>query len=493
MRCLCLAEAMRYAGHTCWFVCRARRGDLIEVIEERGFGCTTLPETEDGEVAASWLGATMDDEIAQSSAAVEYLAPDWLIVDHYALDASWERAVAPDCTQVMVIDDLADRPHACDFLLDQGLANTPAEYAALTPVRARMLLGPAYALLRPEFGKLRKAAAGRNPVWPPARILVNLGGVDPDNATQDVLEALARSELPSRCRIDVVMGGNSPHINAVRTCAAASRFDVGVAVDVADMGSRMLAADLAIGAAGTTAWERACMGLPSLLISIAENQLGVAAALNKAGAALDLGAQWKAGWQDRLMGRLAAVSAPDRLAEMSEACSALVDGAGTARVVNALTAPGLSLRPCRLDDAEKVWLWREADGAARFYRSGAPTPWETHKNWFEAALRDTRYALFMVEENGHSVAHLRFDLPDSGVPEIGLAIETGRKHTGLGLRTVAQAVSHARAMTWPGLSAEVHEANVASARVFERNGFDRVRRNGAFVQYKIELSKGELG
>lgn len=490
MRCLCLAEALRTAGHACRFLCRRRQGDLIAVIEAQGFECTVLPATEDVRAGAEWLGASMAAEIGQSRAAVAAEAPDWLVVDHYALDADWERAVAPEGTRIMVIDDLADRPHACDLLLDQQLTNQPADYAALIPDRGRMLLGPAYALLRPEFAELRPAAEARVRNWPPARILVNLGGVDPENATRAVLDTLACSDLPDGCAIDVVMGRNAPHVETVRGCAATSRLDVRVTVDVTDMGARMLAADLAIGAAGTTSWERACLGLPSLMLSIAENQLCVADALDRAGAAVNLGPLWEPGWQDRLLAGLAALSALGRIAEMSATCRALVDGAGTARVVEALTAPQLTLRPCTLDDTERVWCWREADGASRFYRSCQPTPWTMHEQWFRAALKDPRRALFIVEQDGEAVAHLRFDRPDTGLAVIGLAVDPARKGTGLGLGTVALALRHARQMFWPGLAAEVHLNNAASARVFERNGFRQVGRFGDFVHYQIDLSKG---
>lgn len=490
MRCLCLAEALAAAGHESRFLSRRREGDLIGAIEARGFGCAELPAIGDRALARSWLGAAAEVEVAEARAAVAAEAPDWLVLDHYALDAGWTRAVVPQGVRVLVIDDLADRPQAGDMLLDQGLANTPADYVPLTPTGMRLLLGPAYALLRPEFADLRPAAEARDRSWPPGRVLVNLGGIDPDNATGAVLEALARSDLPDACRIDVVMGQNAPHVAVVREMAAASRLDVRVAVDVTDMGARMLAADLAIGAAGTTSWERACLGLPSLMLSIAENQLGVAEALGRAGAAVDLGPLWQPGWRERLAAGLTALAEPGRLAQMSAACLGLVDGAGTARVVQALVAPVLTLRRCTMNDAEPVWRWREADGAARFYRSGQPTPWEVHERWFRAALDDPDRALFMVEQKGVPVAHLRFDLPDTGLPEVGLAVDPARKGAGLGLGTVALAVRHARTEGWPGLAADVHNDNAASARVFTRNGFRPGGRRGAFMQYQIDLSEG---
>ena len=434
----------------------------------------------------------MAEEIDQSRAAVAAEAPDWLIVDHYALDAEWERAMASECCRIMVIDDLADRPHACDLLLDQGLANQPSNYFTLIHNQALMLLGPTFALLRPEFGLLRPAAEARDRTWPPGRILVNLGGTDTDNATSAVLDTLSRFGLPATCAIDVVMGRNAPHMAEVSAAAVASRLDVQVSADVTDMGVRMLTADLAIGAAGTTSWERACLGLPSLTLSIAENQLGVAEALDAAGAAVNLGPLWEPGWPTRLLTGLEALSVPGRLREISGTCRTLVDGAGTSRVVRALTALPLAMRPCSPEDAERVWLWREADSAPRFYRSRKPTSWETHQGWFEAALEDPRRALFIVEQDGRPVAHLRFDFPDTGRAEVGLAVDPGLKGTGLGLGTVAAAVRHARLMGWLELSAEVHEKNTASALIFERNGFRQVGRSGAFLLYQIDIEKGAL-
>lgn len=492
MRCLCLADELRRAGHDCRFVCREQEGDLIDFIENQGYGCAVLPRKAEPPAGkgADWLDAQIETEIRESRAIVEEEVPDWLIVDHYALDASWERAVVPEGTRIMVIDDLADRPHACDLLLDQGLVHHPANYASLVPNNCRMLLGPAYTLLRPEFHRLRPAAQDRDRNWPPERILVNFGGVDACNSTRDVLEELACADLPANCAVEVVMGRNAPHIDDVRTLAATSHLAVRVHVDIANMAEMMLHADLAIGAAGTTSWERCCLGLPSLMLSVAENQLDVARALEAAGAAVNLGALWEDGWRDRLIAGLRSLSQPGGLRQMSATCLALIDGTGTERVVRALTEPPLNLRRCIRDDAERVWKWREADGAPRFYRTGRPTPWDVHLKWFEAALADDRRVLFIVEENGRPIAHLRFDLADAVLPEVSLAVDPALKGENLGLRTVAHAVMYARKMDWPGLSAVVHQDNTASAKVFERNGFRRRSQSGAFVDYVLDLREG---
>ncbi len=332
----------------------------------------------------------MAEEIDQSCVAIAAEAPDWLIVDHYALDASWEKAVAPVDARVMVLDDLANRPHACDLLLDQGVAHRPVDYVELVPDRTRMLLGPAYALLSPELVDLRPTAEVCSHNWHSARVL-----------------------------------------------------------------------------------------------SIADSKHGGADGLDSAGAEIKPGSQSGPGRKERIIAGLAALSAPGCLSEMS---AARLARAGPARVVQALAASPLELRSCTLEDAEPVWLWREADGAPRFYRSGIPTPWEEHRRWFEAALNDKRLALFIVEEEGRPVAHLRFDFSETRLPEVGLSVNPRRKGAGLGLSTVALAVRHARQLAWPGLSAEVHEGNAASARVFERNGFRQIGRRGAFLHYQIKLS-----
>lgn len=302
MRCLTLANALREHGAKCHFICREHTGHLIEHIEAQGFKVSRLtyvPQMEIKNFAftddialpyhSHWLGASWQTDADICRPILEDNAPDWLIVDHYALDARWEAAVCRTDTRLLVIDDLADREHLADVLLDQNLGREAKEYTALVPTRCHCLIGPEFALLRPEFIQWRDVSlARRRQSMKLEQLLISLGGVDKDNVTGQVLEALKQWDLPDGCEISVIMGATAPWLNEVKVQANALPGPTEVVVNVSDMARRMSEADLAIGAAGSTSWERCCLGLPTLMLVLADNQREIAEALSRAGAAVFL-------------------------------------------------------------------------------------------------------------------------------------------------------------------------------------------------------------
>lgn len=352
MRCLTLARALREAGAECHFLCREHRGNLSEMIQSKGFFVHRLPHSAQDDANGAfagaqpnrlngitehsqWLGDSWQSDAEACRAILERLAPDWLIVDHYALDACWEKASLPQGTRLMVIDDLADRPHIADILLDQNLGRRAEDYEDLVPASCRCLVGPHYSLLRPEFAELREASLRRRrEPYEPKRLLISLGGVDKDNATGGVLEALKSCSLPSDCHITVVMGASAPWLEEVRAKAAELPWHCDVVVNVTDMAERMVWADLAIGAAGSTSWERCCLGVPTLMVVLAENQKGIAQALHQASAAYNVG---NPDSLYRLPNIWPDIVHPAPLAQMSQVASHLVDGRGVARLVEAMT------------------------------------------------------------------------------------------------------------------------------------------------------------
>ena len=339
MRCLTLADALTADGATCTFVCREHPGHLVDHIHARGHAVHALPAPASGEPArevpahARWLGADWETDARQTAETLTLPGRpvvDWLVVDHYALDARWEGALRGSRDRLLAIDDLADRPHACDLLLDQNLGRDAADYAALVPEHCRLLVGPRYALLRPEFAALRESSLRRRAEPALRHLLITMGGVDRPNATGRVLEALPACPLPADCRITVVVGARSPWRDAVRAVAATLPWRTEVLADVADMARLMAESDLAIGAAGGTALERCCLGLPSLLVVLADNQRPGAAALESHGAARLLGDP--AAIAANLPAAIAALLTGSALADMSRAAGAVTQGRGTAEV-----------------------------------------------------------------------------------------------------------------------------------------------------------------
>lgn len=288
MRCLTLADALAARGADCQFISRAHPGNLIEFVRGRGYIVHALPECptsadalQPGNEAqllshSHWLGVTQAQDAEACAAILTDLQPDWLIMDHYGLDITWEETLQTFYQRLMVIDDLADRKHICELLLDQNLGRDQQDYTGLVPGGCKLMVGPHYALLRPEFAELRGFSLKRREEPSIEQILISMGGVDPDNVTGRILSSLRGCPLSKNCRILVVMGRNAPWLQNIKKQAADLPWPAEVLVDTKDMAKKMAESDLSIGAAGSTSWERCCLGLPSIVVVLAENQKNVA-------------------------------------------------------------------------------------------------------------------------------------------------------------------------------------------------------------------------
>jgi len=298
MRCLTLADALAARGANCQFISRAHPGNLIEFVRSRGYIVRALPEPPAGIEAdlradpaqwvahSHWLGVTQAQDAEACASILADLQPDWLIMDHYGLDITWEETLQPFYKHLMVIDDLADRKHLCELLLDQNLGREHQDYAGLVPSGCKLMVGPHYALLRPEFAELRDFSLKRREEPSVEQVLISMGGVDPDNVTGRILSSLRGCPLNKNCRIVVVMGRNAPWLQHIKQQAADLPWPAEVLVDIQDMAKKMAESDLSIGAAGSTSWERCCLGLPSIVVVLAENQKNVARFLSQKKVAL---------------------------------------------------------------------------------------------------------------------------------------------------------------------------------------------------------------
>lgn len=344
MRCLTLAEALARQAVECHFLCREHAGHLIEMIRDKGHIAHVLPlqphaVSKDDQLAHSaWLGASQREDAQACRHVLELIYPDWLVVDHYALDGRWEQLIRPFCGKLMIIDDLADRQHIGELLLDQTLGREAAEYVRWVPGESKLLCGSRYALLRPEFAALRPWSLKRRGDPRLRRLLISMGGIDKDNVTAQVLNVLNKCSLPEGCKITAVLGGGAPWIAEVRQLAERMPWDTQVLVDVSDMAQLMADSDLAIGAAGATSWERCCLGLPTIMMVLADNQRLIAGALQKAGAVwlMDC-ANGAVQLLPEYLERLS--KDPAILGEMSLAASQVVDGNGLKAVVQMLELP----------------------------------------------------------------------------------------------------------------------------------------------------------
>lgn len=338
MRCLTLAEAFRETGAICRFVCREHTGHCINEIKQQGFQVYVLPDSSHEtrerltykSAYASWLGEDIMVDASQTATKLNGEIVDWIIVDHYGIDSRWESVLQANCKQLMVIDDLFDKPHNCDVLLNQNLGVTEKEYNELLSPATHLLLGPKYALLRSQFEALRQYSLKRRNDFNLKTILVTLGGIDKDNLTAAVLAAVESSSIPRNISLNVVMGASAPWVEDIRNVAKQMSHEVSVMVNVKNMAKVMADSDLAIGAAGGTSWERCCLGLPTLLVTLAANQQKVAAELTTRGCVKLLGNADDV--QGSLSPMLSLMQDPEELRFMSKNCAAINDGKGAYRV-----------------------------------------------------------------------------------------------------------------------------------------------------------------
>jgi UDP-2,4-diacetamido-2,4,6-trideoxy-beta-L-altropyranose hydrolase len=337
MRCLTLADAAAARGARARFVCRHLPDALRELLGARGHEVTILDAAQsardDDELPhAYFLGVPQAEDAAATRDALGSNEFDWLIVDHYGIDARWESTLRARVRHIFVIDDVADRRHDCDVLLDQNVyPDMGARYAAHVASDCEQLLGPRFALLRPEFRTLRSSVSPRTGAV--RRVFILFGGADPHDLTGRALMAL-RELGPDAPIADVVIGAQHPRISEIQAqCAQAGHACYVQSDRVAEIMAR---ADLALGAGGSTSWERCCLGLATICASFADNQYHIAHALEATGACVFLGDQSSVTSASIRHAIAALMSDPKRLETMSRCAYDLVDGNGAGRVCDVL-------------------------------------------------------------------------------------------------------------------------------------------------------------
>lgn len=280
-RCLTLAHALKLSDvEQCIFILKSHQGDFGHYIKECGYIVEYIPLEFSPDYTSSdyreWVGGSASNDALSTLNCLEnhnYEYGDLLVVDHYGLDITFEEILKKNINNICVIDDLVNRKHDCDFLVDQTCGRQESEYRHLLPNKAVVLAGEDYSLLRAEFLGLRAAAMLRRKNFTTIKnVFINFGSTDPTNMTTHIVNLLSKSSYLNRYNLTVVLGRNSPNIDAVKACLAKYSGKVDLVLDAKNMAELIYEADVAIGAAGATTWERCALGLPSVLIKTAENQ-----------------------------------------------------------------------------------------------------------------------------------------------------------------------------------------------------------------------------
>lgn len=382
---------------------------MIGYVETKGYKVNRLPYLEveknkiSGNLAHSeWLGVDWQTDAVETKSIIEKDGyTDWLIVDNYALDRHWEEQMRSIAKKIMVIDDLADRPHDCDLILDQNLyEDINNRYNKLVPASCKKLLGPKYALLRKEFIEARKNLRERD--GKVKNILIFFGGVDPTNETLKALEAIQMLNRPD-IAIEVVVGAANPNKDKIRDiCSTLPNAHYHCQVD--SMANLMAKADLAIGAGGSTMWERCYLGLPSIIVAIADNQVEIAKTVAAEGAIRNLGLSNVVNVGSLLKAVSDIIENPTVLKDMGSIALDLVNKDESNAIVteiletNFVCLEEFRLRPITEGDLKKVLEWRNSQRVrANMYTDHIITV-EEHRAWF-AGLKEREDVIYLVFES----------------------------------------------------------------------------------------------
>lgn len=486
-RCLTLADALKARRAEIVFLSAPETAAWRGLVEARGHEIRFLAldspgaAVEGGTAHADWLPWDWRADAEATLAAID--APlDWLIVDHYALEANWERALRARAARIMAIDDLADRPHDCDLLLDQNAQDEAEDrYAGLVPPAARRLVGPRYALLRPQFA----AARGRVRDGSVKRILVFMSTMDANGATLLALDALSGARLAA-ISVDVVIGSSSPHLDAIQARAAA-RGQTTVHVDAEDMAALCNAADLSIGSGGVAALERCCLGLPTIALSIAPNQEPGLANLGARGAVVLVGSLERCGSATLADATKALIEDPLLTMNMAAVAAALVDGRGAERVANRLLDYGsrLTLRAATMEDAELLLAWRNEPSIRAFFFDSRLVDMASHRKWLEEKLKSADHYHWIGALDGAPIGSIRFDIGE-GKAAVSILVAPEFQGRGLAAELLrrGEAALRTRRPDVKALIAKVLPGNAASRRLFAKADFALVEGTDAAFRFE---------
>jgi len=449
MRCLTLADNLRDKGWQCSFITSEETIQTVPFLSQSGHTILKLQDPVPGKA-------------------------DVMIVDHYGLTRDDETGFRALTERILSFEDLVGRPHDCDVLLDTTYGRKATEYKGCVPDHTQILAGTDYALLRPQFAKMRPVALVRRAQAEGInRIMVSLGSTDPHNTTEKVLNGLALLKI--RPAIDIVAGSGNPHLKKLESQIAAMKadgWDIKININVSDMAGMMSATDLAIGAGGTTSWERCCLGLPTLLIEIADNQKDVAAALHKQGCVQNLG------WHEDLT-PAALVQAinnltPAILKTMAEKAAQLCSGRGADAVVPALLPPwgkdAITLKFMTAADTERLFQWQCLPETRKYANNPEAPSWEGHKAWMTNMLNNPDRYSYVIQSQGKPAGMIRLDRTDDKTRIFIISILLDPEFYGRGVASAALRLARQIEVS-AVFKAQIMAENKASRALFERLNF----------------------
>lgn len=474
-RCLSLAEALVQEGADVHFVTRDHGLDLSEILGAFVDQTYILPSNSSvvAEDYSTWVGASMQQDAADTIQCIGQMHCEWVVVDHYGIDAEWHRAVKSKVgCKVAVIDDLANRQISADVIIDQNWHEDHAKkYAAVNMNNTPILGGPKFAMLDSVYSRCARWVASESVM----SIGVFMGGGDAQDYSSLVLDAIELSGFEG-C-VEIVTTSDNRNLERLRN-QLNRKAKSSLLVDVPNLASFFAGHDLQIGAGGGATWERCSIGAPTIALAVADNQFQLLEPLSTLGVVYGL--------LDRPPNLRKIGHAIDEMMSsrsmregMSKKARQLVDGFGAKRVARELLGVEDSfvhVREATLDDANNMFIWRNHLSVRSVSRSTEPISYTQHEAWLRMSLElDSRLLLIGADLDGQEVGVTRFDAIDDTLVEVSIYLNPDRSGTGLGSKLLKAAEEYL-ARKWQTMTeivAYTMPGNVRSERLFEKAGYYR--------------------
>ena len=465
MRCIALAQAWQDQGGAVTFLSHCDSEAIRQRILDEGFEFIPIekpyPDPSDLQKTLRQLSAF----------SFQLSAPIWLVLDGYHFTPDYQKAIKESGYRLLVIDDMAHLGHYyAEIVLNQNIHAEQLHYSC--EPYTRLLLGTKYVLLRREFLKWR--GWKRQIPEKAKKILVTMGGSDPDNVTLKIIRALNSLNDPE-LEVKIVAGPTNQNISSLENELHLSSFTFELLSNVRNMPELMAWADVAVSAGGSTCWEMAYMGVPSIILVLAENQKEVAKELYSAGVALNLGWYAEIREPELVEALTTLIFNQIRREAMIQEGKKLADGDGVARIIMYLMDRNMWLRPARKSDCYLFWKWANDPKVRAAAFSSDPIPWEVHAQWFAQKLNQSTCFLFVALDNQDTpIGQVRFDFDDKGEVEIDVSIDEHKRSRGYGSLLISMAVEKLfRETPLSKVHAFIKLHNKVSMQAFERAGFKR--------------------
>ncbi len=476
MRCLALAQAWQDTQGQAIFIIANPMPALEERLNSEGMEVVHLVAEPGG-----------SEDAKETAALAHQLEASWVVVDGYQFGSEYQKTIKSSGLSLLFIDDYGHAEHYyADLVLNQNISADEQWYQHREPY-TQLLLGTRYTLLRREFWQWR----GWQRTVPPVakKVLVTLGGADPDNVTLKVIQALQLVEVEELEAV-VVVGGSNPHYETLEMAVQDARFPIRLQRNVTNMPELMAWADVAISAGGSTCWELAFMGLPSILLVLAENQRAIAQKLATLNQAINLGWHQEVESNNIADTLFALLQSTAQRINMSEVSQQIVNGEGVFRILKSLDANSLKLRPVREEDCELIWHWTNDPVIRSVSFSSEYIPWTDHVQWFTSKLGDRNCVFYIaLNQDDVPIGQVRYEINNKEAT-ISLAVAEAFRGRGYGSQIIllsCQKLGQDAAIK--KINAYVKPNNLASLNIFLKSGFQNKGETIVKGQPALHLSK----